>query len=181
MARGAIPSLPDRQAVLRLGWHRKAATSNGSNRSRTRPATSRRKRELHDRHHPHRRGYRPHRAPKSGWPPALSRPDRRRHGDGEVATQDAWAAPTSRTASPPAAPTTRTKLRTGTGPNLAHRHRPTTTCCRRISPSSASRISSRRRRARSAARPRSPAACRPCATASPRARRAWSFRCSRAT
>ena len=38
-----------------------------------------------------------------------------------------------------------------------------------------------RRRARSAARRRWPAACRPCATASPRASRAWSCRCSRAT
>ena len=49
------------------------------------------------------------------------------------------------------------------------------------SPMRAFPISSRRPRAPSAPRPRSRAACPPCATASPRARKGWSFPFFRAT
>ena len=58
---------------------------------------------------------------------------------------------------------------------------PTTTCSRRTSRSSAIPTLITQAAREVGATPRSPAACRPCATASPRAAPAWSCRCSAAT
>ena len=92
----------------------------------------------------------------------------------------ASAAPISPMASPLADRTTKRRCGKGREP-ISRSSPPITTCFRPTSPMRASPISSRRRRARSAAQPRSPAAFRRCATASPRARKGWSSPFSRAT
>ncbi len=91
-----------------------------------------------------------------------------------------WGARTSPTAWPRAALTRSSTCGPPSGAT-SRSCRPTTTCSRRTSRSSATPRSSRRPCCRPAASPRSPAACPRCATASPRAAPAWSCRSSAAT
>ena len=125
-----------------------------------------------------RRSDRAHHRAQPHVAPGLPCADRRR-GRQADRPANASVAPISPMASPPARRATKRRCARGPGP-ISRSSPPTTTCFRPTSPTRAFPISSRRRRARRAARRRSRAAFRRCATASPRARRAWSFPCSRA-